>query len=64
LLYKNDPGWAGPVKDRPEPLAFLDDDLDFNDHDHQHKRQEVKMSVAHLFLQVEAGGKIPSAFSF
>jgi hypothetical protein len=52
------------MKDRPEPLAFLDDDLDFYNHDHYHYRQEVKMSVAHLFLQVEAGGEIPPAFPF
>jgi hypothetical protein len=44
--------------------VLSDDDLDFYDHDHQHHRQEVKMSVAHLFLQVKAGGEIPSAFSF
>ena len=64
MPYENDLGWAGPTKDRPEPLAFLDDDLDFYDHDHQDQRQEVKMFCSHLFLQVEAGGKIPSAFSF
>ena len=62
--YDNNLGWAGPVKNRPEPIAFLDDDLDFYDHDHQRYRQEVRMFGSHLFLQVEAGGDIPSAFSF
>jgi hypothetical protein len=52
------------MKDRPEPLAFLGDDLDFYNHDHHHYRQEVKMSVAHLFLQIEAGGETPPAFPF
>jgi hypothetical protein len=65
-----DRGWGltrgepAPQRDRPAPLALLDDDLDFYDHDHQHHRQEVKMSWLHLFLQVEAGGEIPPASSF
>src|SRR5476651_1517670 len=57
-------GGAGPARDRPAPLALSDDDLDFYNHDHQHHRQEVKMIVGHLFLQVEAGGKIPPASAF
>jgi hypothetical protein len=57
-------GGPAPRWDRPVPLALSDDDLDFYDHDHQHHRQEVKMFGSHLFLQVKAGGKIPSAFSF
>jgi hypothetical protein len=56
------PGVGRPLlKDRPAPLTFFDDYLDFYNHDHHHQRQEV-VSCKHSDLRVLSRWGSPAGF--
>jgi hypothetical protein len=56
------PGVDRPLlQDRPAPLTFFDDYLDFYDHDYHHKRQEV-VSCEHSDLRVLSRRGNPAGF--
>jgi hypothetical protein len=49
------------MKDRPVPLAFPDDDLDFDNHDHHHNRHEAEV-FQHVDLRVLSRRGHPAGF--